>query len=32
VFWLGGFTGLFILAGVAALGGAFAVARVRSVA
>ncbi|GAA4179874.1 MFS transporter [Gryllotalpicola koreensis] len=32
VFWLGGFTGLFILAGLAALGGAFAVARVRSVA
>jgi MFS family permease len=32
VFWLGGFTGLFILAGLAALGGAVAVARVRSVA
>ena len=32
VFWLGGFTGLFVLAGLAALGGAFAVARVRSVA
>ncbi|MFC4241961.1 MFS transporter [Gryllotalpicola reticulitermitis] len=32
VFWLGGFTGLFILAAVAALLGAAAVARVRSVA
>jgi len=32
VFWAGGFTGLFILAGVAALLGAVAVSRVRSVA
>ena len=32
VFWLGGFTGLFVLAGVAALAGAAAVSRVRSVA
>jgi MFS family permease len=32
VFWLGGFTGLFVLAGLAALAGAAAVSRVRSVA
>ena len=32
VVWFAGFTGLFVLAGLAALGGAFAVARVRSVA
>lgn len=32
VFWFGGFTGLFLLAGVAAVLGAVAVARVRSVA
>lgn len=32
VVWLAGFTGLFVLAGVAALGGALAVSRVRSVA
>lgn len=31
VFWLGGFTGLFVLAGVAALLGAVAVSRVKSV-